>query len=135
MNSLDINVSKTEATIINLNTHRSDNQLPKVKNAINVFENGVHKIVFIHDIILIKGESNYSNIILENGRSIFTSRTIKHWTNEINNSKLLRVHKSYLINVEKIREVNKRSNQILLTENHLVRCSRMVKKYVLNLVN
>ena len=96
-----------------------------------IYDNGIHKSISLNEIIMIKSESNYSHIILENYKTIFTSRTIKHWTKEFNTPHLLRVHRTYLVNITKIKEVNRKLNTILLNENHTVNYSRTMKKFIL----
>lgn len=135
MKALALSTHFTEATIININKYK-DAEL-KVTNYNNtsvlIYDNGIHKRIDVSDVIMIKAESNYSYIILENNKSIFTSRTIKHWAAEFKNDKLLRVHKSFLINIDKIIEVNRKANKITLADNNLVSYSREMKKIVLNL--
>ena len=135
MKAIALSSHFTEATIIDINKYK-DAEL-KVTNYNNtsvlIYDNGIHKRIDVSDVIMIKAESNYSYIILENNKSIFTSRTIKHWVAEFKNDKLLRVHKSFLINIDKIIEVNRKANKITLADNNLVSYSREMKKIVLNL--
>ena len=96
-----------EATIISLNKYiEPELKLINTNPSVLVYNNGIYKRISVNEIIMIKAESNYSYIILENDEKLFTSRTIKHWTNTFNSASLLRIHKTYLVNVNKIKEIN-----------------------------
>ncbi|MBL0083114.1 MAG: LytTR family transcriptional regulator [Saprospiraceae bacterium] len=124
-----------EATVININ--RSPNahfQLVKNTNTgIFVFNLGARKKICVNDIILIKASGNYSYIILDNHQSILTSKTIKYWVDKFNSTQLVRIHKTYLINADKVIEIKMGSHQLLLAENHTAFYSRGMKKQLLNI--
>ena len=58
-------------------------------------------------ILYIQADSNYSTIYLRDGKSLFTSKTLKHWTEEINDLSFERIHKSTLINTNGLSSVCK----------------------------
>lgn len=123
-----------EATIISLNKFiEPELKLINTNPSVLVYNNGTYKKISVNEIIMIKAESNYSYIILENDEKLFTSRTIKHWTNTFNSASLLRIHKTYLVNVNKIKEINRKANTLLLSDNHKVNYSRGMKKYFIEI--
>ena len=102
MRAISILPKPNEANIIDLQ-YRPRPALRAMKNTergIFVFDRGSRIKISVNDIIMIKAASNYSYIVLENRPAIFTSKTIKHWANVFNCDRLLRIHKTFLINVE-----------------------------------
>ena len=56
------------------------------------------KIINIDNILYIRAQSNYSTIYLFGGQTIFTSRTLKNWSEQINNHHFLKVQSGLIIN-------------------------------------
>lgn len=134
MKATVLSLFNNEATIISLNKYiEPDLNLTNTNHSVLVYNNGIYKKIYANEIIMIKAESNYSYIILENDEKIFTSRTIKHWTQTFNSASLLRIHKTYLVNVNKIKEINRKLNTLLLSDNHSVNYSRGMKKYLIEI--
>lgn len=80
------------------------------------------------DIIRCEAESNYSNIIVRNGKNYIVSKTLKMLGKELEASdKFIRVHQSHLVNIEFIDAQNMRSNSILLVNGDLIPVSRARK--------
>ena len=74
-------------------------------------------------ILYIKADSNYSTIYLRDGKSLFISKTLKHWTEEINDpSSFERIHKSTLINMNHVTAITKAEgiNTFLFTDGSTV---------------
>jgi DNA-binding LytR/AlgR family response regulator len=86
--------------------------IPEIKNPKNVNlslqikANGSY--IDTNTILYIRASSNYSTIYLRNGKSIFTSRTLKYWTEEIKQTNFTRIHSSTLINFSAIIEVRRK---------------------------
>ncbi len=92
--------------------------------------------VTVSNIVLVKAESNYSFIYLSDGSKIFTSRTLKHWQNFFNNQSLVRIHRSYLINVSFVELINKKSKGITLSNGIELACARSFNRFqVANLLD
>ena len=136
MNHMNLIVSSNDynnAVIIDIGKYKLSANPKGDNNFAIIFDKGIHKKIDVNEIIMIKAESNYSYIILENDEKIFTSRTIKHWTQTFNSASLLRIHKTFLINVDKIKEINRKLNTLLLSDNHIVNYSRGMKKYLIEI--
>ena len=58
------------------------------------------------DILLLKSESNYTNIYLKNGQKILCSKTLKSIQDQLPTNFFCRVHRSYLIPLDQVRSVN-----------------------------
>ena len=61
------------------------------------------QVVQTQDILFIKSDNNYSEFVLEDGSKVFSSRTLKDYERLLTPSGFFRIHRSYLINVSKVR--------------------------------
>ncbi len=66
-----------------------------------VRHNGKMIKLLIDHILYIEADRNYSNVVTENGNYLITS-TLKTIENELSNSRFLRVHRSYMVNICKL---------------------------------
>lgn len=124
--------SNSEATVINLNPNAHFQLVKNSNPGIFVINQGARKKICVNEIILIKAAGNYSYIILDNHQSILTSKTIKYWADKFNSAQLLRIHKTYLINAEKVIEMKMGTQQLLLAKSHTAVYSRGMRKQLLN---
>ena len=67
--------------------------------------------LFIKDILYVKSMENYICIYTENDKLVIRS-TMKHIINTLPSSMYIQIHKSYLVNIEKIKMIN--GNQIVI---------------------
>lgn len=95
----------------------------------NYFSNGNKKIVVplmngfeiikLRDILYIKAEGSYSHIHQENGSSLMVSHNLKYYEDifigEIN---FLRVHRSYLVNINFVKRISRNDGSTLVMENN-----------------
>jgi DNA-binding LytR/AlgR family response regulator len=81
---------------------------------LKLHKNGVVRLVTLSEVVYLKGEGNYTTLILSDF-SMYTMRKIlKKYESELG-LLFFRCNKSYLINYDYIKEINKRNHQILLT--------------------
>jgi two-component system LytT family response regulator len=92
-----------------------------------------NKFVKVGDIVMIKAESNYSTLYLQNGEQILTSKTLKHWIVKCNAPFLLRTHKSYVVNKNFIKAFNSATNEVILYDNLLASCSDTGRRLITSL--
>ncbi len=59
------------------------------------------------DIIYISGENNYSTFYLKDGRNVVVCKTLKDYEDQLSSEHFFRVHKSYLININYVKKLNK----------------------------
>lgn len=85
-----------------------------LEKGIVISSGGKGRYIKVSDIVMIKAESNYSTVYLTSGESLFTSRTVKYWTEKCNVVFLFRVHKSYLINGRMIESFEPSKGKIFL---------------------
>jgi two-component system LytT family response regulator len=100
--------------------------------SVMIYESKGYRRVSINEIIQIQSDSNYSTFYLDDGSKILTSKTLKYWETTLIHPDLVRIHKSNLINKNKIKVVNVENFEIILTGNLTSRYSRMSKSALLN---
>ncbi len=81
--------------------------------------------IHIPDIHFIKADSDYTEIYLAD-KKYLTSESLQHWENNLNPNHFTRVHKSYIVNVEKIRKIV--GNQIYLGDHQTIPIGRVYKE-------
>jgi two-component system LytT family response regulator len=74
--------------------------------------------ITIGEIIRCESESNYTNIFLETGKKYLICRTLKEVEESLTGHTFLRVHRSHLINVEKIAVYSKNDGGIITMSDH-----------------
>jgi len=99
-----------------VNLHQ--NTAPTPEKGIIISSGGTGRYIKVSDIVMIKAESNYSTIHTVSGESLFTSKTVKYWTEKCAASFLYRVHKSYLINGRMIETFEPSKARISLRGGH-----------------
>lgn len=95
-----------------------------------------HKEIFLksgHDYIKINtGQISYINSdqdytdIYFNGKKYVSSESLKHWEDKLGPLGFIRVHKSYIVNLDKVEKISR--NQIKLTSRELIPIGRTYKK-------
>ncbi len=90
---------------------------------ITVYDNGIKYIVFINEILMMQSDSNYSTITTTK-RKIFTSKTLKHWLEKIHNKAFVRVHTSFVININHIDRFDQINKVIYLNQGIQAKVSR-----------
>jgi DNA-binding LytR/AlgR family response regulator len=91
--------------------------------------------VFVRNIVLIKGDANYSTIYMDGGKEKLVSHTIKFYENHLENFGFLRVHRGYIINPHYLKTYNPEDESIVM-QNGLKAVVSRRKKYLLrNLMN
>lgn len=79
----------------------------------------------IKDILVIKGEGNYSNIFTQDGKRILTCRTLKYFATMLAEYQFIRPSKSALINPNFIQHIDFKSQKaIRLVNGDIISISR-----------
>jgi two-component system, LytTR family, response regulator len=86
------------------------------------------QVVTISDIIYCEASSNYTNFYFSNRTPICTSRPIHEYDEILGDSNFIRVHKSYLVNVEHIKEyLRGEGGSVLLSNGQEIEVARRKK--------
>jgi len=80
--------------------------------------------IFLEDLLFIEGVRDYRKIICRDNRKIMTSETFTLLESKLPDNQFCRVHKSFLISLNKIESVEKDRIKI---ENHLIPVSEMYR--------
>lgn len=83
--------------------------------------------VFVHQIIMLKGEVNYTTIHLEGGKTKVIARPLKFFEEYLKLQGFLRVHRSFLINPKHVTEWNINSQCLLMKDGTTVAIARRRK--------
>jgi two-component system LytT family response regulator len=79
------------------------------------------KIIFINisEIIYCEAKGAYTNIYLDNGKNILTSRTLGDFESQLSHHNFFRIHHSYLINLNRVKEFQRYEGGYVLMENNI----------------
>jgi len=98
-----------------------------------------NEILFVNvkDVLYVKADKEYSEMVYmfdDADKNILTSKNIGYWENELNEYPFIRIHKSFLVNIDHILSVS--STKIKLSNGTLLNIARerrkMVNQKVLN---
>lgn len=91
---------------------------------------GRHEKIFLHDLLLVEAANNYITLHTT-GKSFLTYQTLKKMEEYLPASNFIKVHKSYIVAIDKISNIN--GNDIII-QKHTVPISRNYKDAVLGKV-
>jgi len=119
-NSRTVNADKFEKILLNFNE-----KLNHKKITINT--DG--KLVFLEpdDIIYAESDGNYTTLFLQNNKKIVLTKKLKEVGNLLPEDYFFRIHNSYIINLNKIKEFLKSDGYVVLENNKKIPVSRQRK--------
>jgi two-component system LytT family response regulator len=84
--------------------------------------------VELNDIVLLESDSNYTFLHLQDGRKILSPRTLKDYELELAGlNDFMRVHHSFVINLQKVTRYLKSSEEIVLQNDRRIPVSKSRK--------
>jgi two-component system LytT family response regulator len=110
-NSLKIDSDKVGALLQSLSDNTNSQPVIVISN-IKGFE-----VLKINDIIMCKADGYCTNFFLEGKRKLVSSKNLKQYENLLTSHNFLRVHNSYLININHVKSFN-RQGEILLSDDN-----------------
>jgi len=96
----------------------------KGNNSLLIINHKTSKKVFIDDVILLKGDVNYTILYLENGKQKLVAHSIKFYEPYLKTHGFLRVHRSYMINPNHVKEHNQIDEYLMMTNGQKADISR-----------
>jgi two-component system LytT family response regulator len=120
-------------------SEKLENSLEKIlqstvlsQKKINVTNDG--KMIFLNpdDIIYCESDGNYCTIYLENKEKIVLSQKLKFMEEKLAQLQFFRIHNSYLINLNKVKEFHKTDEYVVLTNQVKIPVSRQKKSTFLD---
>jgi len=76
-------------------------------------------ILSMSEIIYCEASGAYTNIHLADGKNIFTSRTLGDFESQLSGENFFRIHNSFLINLNRIKEFQRNEGSYVLMENNI----------------
>lgn len=86
------------------------------------------------DILYAESDGNYSTIFLSDGQKILLTKKLKEVNELLPSSSFFRIHNSYIVNLNKIKEFLKTDGYVVLETNHKIPVSRQKKSDFLDLL-
>jgi two-component system LytT family response regulator len=109
-------------------------QAGKVPEIIAISSNAGLEFLNIRDIILLEGDSCYTNIYLTGGAKRVISKTLHHFEELLEGNYFFRAHKSYLVNLREVKQYLRGENgELILSNNRRIAISRNKKEAFLDL--
>ncbi|ADV49035.1 response regulator transcription factor [Cellulophaga sp. E16_2] len=126
-NSRTITSEKLEKILLNFNA-------TSLQKKITINTDG--KLVFLQsdEILYVESDGNYSTIYLTDGHKIVLTKKLKEVNEILPSDCFYRIHNSYIINLNKIKEFIKTDGYIILESNHKIPVSRQKKSDFLDLI-
>lgn len=94
------------------------------------------KLIFLEpaEIVFIESDGNYSSIFLNTGKKIVITKKLKEVNELLPEDHFFRIHNSYIVNLDKIKEFYKTDGYVMLEGNHKIPVSRQKKSEFLDKV-
>ncbi|MEL6918325.1 MAG: LytTR family DNA-binding domain-containing protein [Bacteroidota bacterium] len=126
-NSKSFSAEKLEKILLNFNSNSAHKK-------ITINTDG--KLLFFEsdDILYAESDGNYSTIYLANGQKIVLTKKLKEVNELLPQDIFFRIHNSYIINLNKIKEFLKTDGYVILQSNHKIPVSRQKKSDFLDLL-
>ena len=86
------------------------------------------------DILYAESDGNYSTIFLSDGQKILLTKKLKEVNELLPSNCFFRIHNSYVVNLNKIKEFLKTDGYVVLESNHKIPVSRQKKSDFLDLL-
>lgn len=104
-------------------------QDPAISAAHMLFVKSGHDYIKINtnDIVYINSDSDYTDIYMSEANYI-TSESLKFWQSSLEAEKFIRVHKSYIVNLDKVLKIS--GNRIYLQGDNVVPIGRTYKSLI-----
>ena len=96
---------------------------------------GETRFIRYDDIIYCKSVSNYTTIYVQGGKSYMCSKTLKDVQAKLPSDQFLRIHDSYVVNVQSITCLKKKTGELEIENNLLLPISRARKTAIYGLLS
>lgn len=112
-----------------------ENVQPKNKKKIAISEGKGMVILNTDQIVRCEADKNYTNIFLQNGQKIMSSKNLKEYEDMLRDEPFFRVHQSHLINLNYIEKVTKEDGAYLvLKDGSQIEVSRRRKSELMHVL-
>ncbi len=104
-----------------------------LNNKIQVAVDQNIRLIDPEGIIYCQSDGNYCHIHLASGESHLISKKLKYMEEKLDKYPFMRVHNSFIVNLNEVREINKKDSLIILNDGTSVPISRSKKDKLFNL--
>jgi DNA-binding LytR/AlgR family response regulator len=108
--------------------------LPKGNNDLLILNHKTSKKVFVDAVVLLEGNINYTIFHLENGKQKLVAHSIKFFEPFLKTHGFLRIHRSYMINPNHVKNLNQEEYKVLMNNGREAIISKRKKSIFKNLV-
>jgi len=126
-NSKNYTADRLEKILVNFNSKAAHKK-------ITINTDG--KLVFLEsdEILYAESDGNYSTLFLINGQKLVLTKKLKEVNELLPTDSFFRIHNSYIINLNKVKEFLKSDGYVILNSNHKIPVSRQKKSDLLDLL-
>lgn len=126
-NSKNFTADKLEKILLNLNSH-------SVQKKITISTDG--KLLFLSsdEILYVESDGNYSTVYLVDGQKIVLTKKLKEVNELLPAESFYRIHNSFVVNINKIKEFLKTDGYVVLQSNHKIPVSRQKRSDFLDML-
>lgn len=100
---------------------------------IKLFDGEVYRVIDHHEIIRLEADGSYTKVILIN-ESLLVTKRLGEIIKELKSGHFIRCHNSHVVNIEKIKSINKSKSSIILNEGTEIPYSNANRKEVFKLI-
>jgi two-component system LytT family response regulator len=87
---------------------------PKGNNSLLILNQKTSKKIFVKTVVLLEGDINYTIFHLEDGKQQVVAHSIKFFETFLETHGFLRVHRSFMINPNHVRNLNKNEYKVIM---------------------
>lgn len=133
-------VKKTIAQIHQENYHKQIDvffhnlQSQQLSKRIVLKNHDLIHVVTINDILYAQADNNYTHFFCENDQKILVSKSLKTFETELSGENFFRCHHSYLVNLSKIKALQKSADAIILKNDVSIPIASSKKKLLYQLI-
>jgi DNA-binding LytR/AlgR family response regulator len=83
-----------------------------------------HKSICLQEVIMLRGDVNYTTFCMRNGKTIMIAHTLKYFEDMLHKFGFLRVHRAFLVNPKYILNYDEIGHKIEMSSNLFAQVSR-----------
>lgn len=119
-NSKQFNTAKIEEALSNFNAKYDQKKITI---------NADGKLIFLNidDVLFVESDGNYSTIVTADGQKILITKKLKEVNELLPEHYFFRIHNSFIINLNKIKEFIKNEGYVVMESNHKIPVARQRK--------
>jgi two-component system LytT family response regulator len=102
--------------------------VPKGNNALLILNHKTSKKILVDTVVLLEGDINYTIFHLENGKRNIVAHSIKFFEPFLETHGFLRVHRSFMINPNHVKNLNKEQDTVTMKNGSEAMISRRKKR-------